>query len=403
MAILSCQFPIFLVLVVIFSWGQPKWWKSLLAGLAPFIVLVGGYVLLQGAVTGETGLGTLKRTYLNFEAGQESIYAGTGALNPVVEARLEARRIFGTAEENNNSVFQAIRRNPGVYLQRVRAVTLGLPRRLLDAYGLRFAALLFLLAGRGVLALIRRRDFALLAAFLLWPVHLATGFLITIFRLGHLQFPYYIVFGLAAIGLTALLANLADRRERLGWTIALLSLSAYSLLADKLAIYYGAALLLVGIWVAYALTVARGERSAGAPVAALVILAAGLVIRGNFPSPYFPSLGEGAKEQAAVYMSEHLPPTSKVAAGSPGVVWMARMKYANLTSPDVPREKDSDEFLAWMIQQDIEAVYVDHSLYNSNPFIWDLLKPQIGQGLERVFVGDEGDIQVLIVKPDAPQ
>jgi hypothetical protein len=79
------------------------------------------------------------------------------------------------------------------------------------------------------------------------------------------------------------------------------------------------------------------------------------------------------------------------------------MKYANLTSPDVPREKDSDEFLAWMIQQDIEAVYVDHSLYNSNPFIWDLLKPQIGQGLERVFVGDEGDIQVLIVKPDAPQ
>ncbi len=217
-------FPIFLVLVVIFSWGQPKWWKSLLAGLAPFIVLVGGYVLLQGAVTGETGLGTLKRTYLNFEAGQESIYAGTGALNPVVEARLEARRIFGTAEENNNSVFQAIRRNPGVYLQRVRAVTLGLPRRLLDAYGLRFAALLFLLAGRGVLALIRRRDFALLAAFLLWPVHLATGFLITIFRLGHLQFPYYIVFGLAAIGLTALLANLADRRERLGWTFALLSL-----------------------------------------------------------------------------------------------------------------------------------------------------------------------------------
>ncbi len=395
-------FPIFLFLAVLFAWKQPRWWAALLGALAPFAVLVGGYILLQGAVTGDFSLGTLERTYLNFEAGQEAIYAGTGALNPVTEARLEARRVFGTPEENNYSVFQAIRRNPSVYLERVRAVTLGLPRRLLQAYGIRFAALLALLVGRGVLALIRQRDFALLAALLLWPVHLVTGFVITIFRHGHLQFPYYIIFALAAIGLTALLANLTARRERLVWTAALLALAAYGVLGDKLAIYYGAALFLAALWVAYAVKTRWAPGPTGAPLAALILLAAGLIIRGNFPSPYFPALGEGAKEQAAVYMSANLPPAAKVAAGSPGVVWMARMTYANLTSPDVPRDKDSAEFLAWMIQQDIQAVYVDHSLYNSNPFIWDLLKPEIGEGLERVFVGDEGDIQVLVVKPVEP-
>jgi hypothetical protein len=386
----------------LFIWKQPGWWTSLLQAVVPFTALVGGYILLQGAVTGDFGLGTLERTYLNFEAGQESIYAGTGALNPVIEARLEARRVFGTPEENNYSVFQAIRRDPGVYLQRVRAVTLGLPRRLLQAYGIRFAALLALLAGRGALALIRRRDFALLAAFLLWPAHLVTGFVITIFRHGHLQFPYYIVFALAAVGLSALLTNLEARRERLAWTGALFTLTVYGVLGDKLAIYYGAALFLAAVWVAFAVKTRWAPEPSGAPVAALILLAAGLIIRGNFPSPYFPSLGEGAKEQAAVSMSTHLPPAAKVAAGSPGVVWTARMTYANLTSPDVPRNKDSAEFLAWMIQQDIQAVYVDHSLYNNNPFIWDLIKPQIGEGLERVFVGDEGDIQVLIVKQAGP-
>ncbi len=390
-------FLIFIILVLALSLRRPRWWAALLYGLAPFLLLVGGYVLVFGLRTGDFSLGTAERTYLNFEAGHQSIYAGTGALNPVIESRLEAQRIFGSGEENDYSVLRAVRRNPAVYLQRVLAVTRELPRRLLQAYGIRFAAVLFLLAGRGLLALARRRQYALLAILALWPAHLATGFVITIFREGHLAFPYYVVFALAAIGLQQLLANRQDRREIIFWTAALLGLSAYGIWGEKLAVYYGAAVFLAAlgvIWLA-----ARQQTAAGASTAPalFILLCAGLVIRGGFPTPTFPAVQETAKAQASLYLAENLAPGTKVAAGAPGVVWSARMTYASLTSPDVPQDKSAAEFLDWMVRQDIRAIYVDHSLYNTNPFLWDLIKARIGDGIERVFTADDGDIQVLVI------
>jgi hypothetical protein len=52
-----------------------------------------------------------------------------------------------------------------------------------------------------------------------------------------------------------------------------------------------------------------------------------------------------------------------------------------------------------MSDQGIRAVLVDHSLSSENPRLWELIQPQIGTSLERVFSGDGGDIQVLLVKP----
>ncbi len=390
-------FAIFLFLVLLLNLRRPRWWAAVLTGAFPFLLLVGGYVLVYGVATGNFSLGTAERTYLNFEAGQQSIYAGTGALSPVIEARLEAQRIFGTGAENGYSVFRAIRRNPQVYLQRVLAVTRELPTRLLRAYGIRFAALLFLLAARGLFGLVRRRQYTLLAILALWPAHLVTGFVITIFREGHLAFPFYVVFALAAIGLHELLANRQDRREIIFWTAALIGLSVYGVWGNKLAVYYGAAVFLVALAVVW--LAARSQRGAGwNPTAALfILLCAGLVIRGGFPTPRIPAIRSTAKAQASLYMADHLAPGTKVAAGSPGVVWSARMTYASLTSPDVPQDKSSAEFLDWMVRQDIRAIYVDHSLYNTNPFLWDLIKAEIGQGIERVFSADDGDIQVLMI------
>ncbi len=77
---------------------------------------------------------------------------------------------------------------------------------------------------------------------------------------------------------------------------------------------------------------------------------------------------------------------------------MAKMDYAGLASDDVPTGRTDQGFLDWMIGNNIEAVYVDHSLYRENPVIWEMIKPQIGKGLERIYSGDEGDIQVLLVK-----
>lgn len=373
-------------------------WRAVVASVAPFVIMVGGYVLAYGAFTGDFGLGTMQRAYDNFEAGHASIYRGPGEVNAVVEAKLEARRVFGTPQENDYSPFKAIRRNPGVYLERLMATIKGLPKLILLAYGQRFALLLFLLSTRGVIELIRRREYLLLTILFLWPFHLVTGFLITLFRLGHLRFPFYVVFALSAIGLTALIHDLDQRSKRYAWGAVLLAITAVAVVGNKLAIAYGVGVFLIGVESADLARRRFQEPQRAYPVVLLLLFASGLVIRGGFPSPKIRILGDDAQEQAVIYMTTNLPPDTKVAAAAPGVVWAAKMRYLGLTSADVPMGRSPEGFLAWMVSQGAEAVYVDHQLYNVNPAIWRLIKPEIGGRLERVFLADEGDVQVLLIK-----
>jgi hypothetical protein len=389
-------FVIFLVLTIIVAWQRKDLWRAFLCSSTPFIVFVGGYILIYGLATGNYQLGTMGRTYENFESGQQVLYSGEGDFSPVIESRVEAERLFGTAEENNHSVFRAIARNPQAYLERLVAVIKRLPQLTLNAYGKRFAVILFILAVRGVFELLRRKEVTLLLILLLWPMHLATGFVITLFRTGHLQFAYYIVFLLASIGIYALLSNLRSRIE-IGWaTAVLLGIGVYSVVDNKLAIYYGAALLLISIWIVYFYQIHKREQIK--PLMFVLLLCAGIIIRGEFPSPKLRVLGSDPKEQAVVFMMETFPPGSSLAAAAPGVVWAAKLNCAVLASRDVPQERTSEGFLQWLKDQGIQGIYVDHGLYNGLPGLWTLIEPQIGEGLERIFEVDRGNYQILVFK-----
>jgi hypothetical protein len=389
-------FVIFLFLSILISWRRKDLWRSVLCSLTPFIALLGGYILLYGLATGNYRLGTMERTYENFESGQQVIYSGEGDFSPVIESRLEAQKLFGTAEENNYSVFRAIARNPQAYTERLIAVIKHLPQLLLNAYGKRFAVILFILAVRGVVELVRRKEVLLLLTLLLWPMHLATGLVITLFRTGHLQFAYYIVFLLASIGLFALLSNLRSRIE-VGWATLLFGgLCIYSILDNKLAIFYGVAIFIISLWILY---IYQGQkREQLKPFMLLLLLCGGIIIRGEFPSPKLRVLGSDPKEQAVMFMMENFPPEASLAAAAPGVVWAAKLNCAILASGDVPQERTTEGFMQWLRDQGIEGIYVDHNLYNGLPTIWDAIEPQIGVGLERIFEVDRGNYQILVFK-----
>ncbi len=374
----------------------------LLASAIPFLLVVGGYCLLYGLQSGSFDTGLPERTYDNFEAGQQVIYAGTGTQNVVVESKLEARRIFGSPEENGFSPLRAIQRNPAVYFQRLRAALARLPEQVLDAYSQRFSILLVALALRGVWETIRRKQLLLLAALALWPLHLASGLVITLFRSGHLLFPFYVVFGLAGAGAASLLSQIEAKRwkECAAWVggLALLSISAWA--ANKLAIYYGTIMLLaVLLALAVLRLVGRPENNPGFwPTALLLLFAAGVILRGGFPSPSRPDLGADPQQQAVTALANAFPPGSLVAAGAPGPVWAARMTYGGLASTDVPSELDSFHFVDWLRGQGFQAVYIDYSLYVDNPAIWALIEEQIGSGLERIYQSSDGDLQILKIK-----
>jgi len=391
------MFGILSSLVLFLNFRKKGLLHSLVAILVPFGILVGGYLLGYGIATGEFGLGTMERTYGNFESGQQIVFSDSGEFSPVIESRLEASRLFGTAEENEYSVLKAIQHNPQEYSRRLIAVTKGLPDLILHAYGIRFAVLIFILAGRGIFDLFKQREYALLVVLCLWPAHLVTGFLITLFRPGHLQFPYYVVFALASIGLSSMLSNLKSKFE-LGWiSVLMLGLCVYSIADNKLAIFYGAAVFIAAIWIIYILQKQQDRMMKS--ISLLILLIAGIILRGNFPSPKIRDLGSDPKEQAILFMVDNFSTNTTVAAGSPGVVWAAKMGYAGLASWDVPKDKTSPEFIEWMADQGIAAIYVDHDLYNVIPGIWKLIEPQIGVSLERAFEVERGNYQVLIINP----
>jgi hypothetical protein len=387
-------FAIFLILGLILNIRAKGKWTGISAALLPFSLMIAGSILLHGLGSGDYTTGISERTYANFESGQQLIYSETSGINPVVGSRLEARRLFGTADENQNSVFKAIARNPDVYLERLVTAVKGLPEGVLQAYGIRFAVVLFYFALRGVAELFRRKQYMLLAMLLTWPLHLATGLVITLFRQGHLQFHFYVVFALAALGLSVTLSNLESKFEFRLVSVVLLAFSVYGIVDNKLAIFYGASLALAAIWI---VKLIQNRAQLSEFSALLLFLCAGLILREGYPSPKLRELGVDPKEQVVEFLVENYHADTFIGAGSPGVVWASKMRYAGLTSTDVPVNREPVGFLAWIRDQGIEVVYIDHDL---SPAVLSLMDALIGQGLERVFVLEQGDFQILNVITD---
>ncbi|MBN2555559.1 MAG: glycosyltransferase family 39 protein [Anaerolineales bacterium] len=385
-------FPILIVLALLINRREGNWLKTLGATALPYVILVGGYVLLYGFATGNFDLGTAARTYENFESGHQFLLDASGDVNRVVESRIQSRAVFGTPEENNYNVFTAILRNPTVYFQRIKLLLTQLPAILLGAYGKRFAPLVFLLALKGIWILVQRREWFRLALFLLWPAHLLTGFIITLIRPGHLTFVYFIVYALAGIGLAALIEYPVRWKPRIVCALALIILALYGLLDAKLAFYYAAAVLLLSL---VAITVVQKRNKAASPVIALLILAgAGVILRQGFPSPRLRALGSSEPEQAVIFMNENLPEESLVAAGSPGFIQAARMQYFGLASTDIPYNRPPDQFMDWMQSQGVQFIFADYSLIAENARVWNLIEPSLESRLQEIFVSSEGDIRI---------
>lgn len=96
---------VMLITTLIIDLRNKSWYRSVIAVLLPFFGLVGGYILIYGAVTGNFGTGLSDRTFNNFESGQESIYSQTGIFTPTISARLESREAFWGGQTRTNNLF----------------------------------------------------------------------------------------------------------------------------------------------------------------------------------------------------------------------------------------------------------------------------------------------------------
>lgn len=382
---------------LLFTLPFKQWGRALLALLIPFIVLVGGYVLIRGLVSGDFSTGLADRTYDNFEAGHETIHSKEGRVIATVEALMESRRVFGTREENDTSVFKAIANNPSVYLQRLKRYLTVAPTIFFDAYGI-FTPFLLLLALRGIISLVTKKDWKLILLHLAWLSPLAAGMLNTFARIGYFIMPFFILFSLAGIGLISILERLKNHWEPFVWIGGLLAISAICWFIGKPAITYCFTFMMIALILS--LLIRRcwvKDENFWKPFALLMIFLMAMVIHGKFPGVKNYKLGQSGDEAASVFMHTQLPQGTTILSGSAPAVFMSGQKLANLNGTDIPVFNNSDEFIDWARAQGFDAIYID---YLMTPYFYEMVMEQLNVNLTRVFEAENGNYQILLINPE---
>jgi hypothetical protein len=400
------------LILTLFVLRGRKLFAMLIAGALPFLVIVGGYVLIRGFVTGQYDPQTTRRAYDAFEQGEgvTAFYADT-ARNPFVEGYRLSLDLYGTPEANEYSVLKAIARNPQAYVARLRRTVAIAPAQAFAAYGrgLRgLGAVFLLLSLRGIVYLIQKRERMLLVVLIGWMGHLAV-YLLTFFREGYYVLPYHVVFVLAAIGATASFTSENTKRERLWTTTVLVLLTMYGLMVKSTLIAGPAAVILVGLWAIWIL-LDRGfgplsrEAKTTTGIALLVVVVA-IQCQFSRPArcgvPEFPRLGTAPDERASILLSEHLPCDTPVAAYTPAPVVMARMTYVPMFA-GLRELETGEDLLAWFAQRNVKALYIDERFRVCEPAAYRRINELRGTSLDLVFADEGGDVQVLLIKETLP-
>lgn len=394
-------FAVFVVIVALLLWRRPQFWKGVLWAALPFAAVVGGYVLLFGLVTGNFTMGLSGRSFAAFMQGQAHLYPNdpTCTSTPIRCGVLEVQKVYGTPEENNNSVLQAIVTHPAAYWLKLKDTLTSLPGLFLKAYGEMPLFLLGLLSLRGAVSLLREKKAILLAVLVLWAGTLGVYF-ITFFRWGYLLMFFYLVYTLAGLGLIALAHGLQGKLEIWLWSGLLVAGIAAGVIFKIETLVLICVLLLAVLWVGK-----LGGAQLPGPTKRLpllfLFLVFGVMLYHSFNPPVFAveagRYGQIAEEQALVLIREELPEGSRVAAGAPGWVWAADMDYVDLQTAAFGTVGGSDELYQALLAAGTEAIYVDHHLTNQMDGVWKMIEPEIGEKYEQVFMGREGSIRILLV------
>ena len=377
------------VLSLATGWRRQPLLKILAVSILPAMGILACLSLVNLVNEGNLNLGISNKSYESFEMNQSILTEGD-----TEQARQEARRLFGTEEENNSSVLRAILRNPRAFSARIWANAKGIPWSYFYFFGKTQGFVLLFFSAWGVYALIRKRAYTLMLILLLWPLHagIPLGFLAK-----HvLPQTYYLPMILGSIGIASAFDLDLHTIER----AALLILSAlcciYSWVDHKPAFLYGS-ILVAAIFGLTWLFRARWQSSGTVRLAPMMLLLmAGLILRDPYPFPDYAMYGKSSEELAVHYMEKSLPLRTKVLAPFPLPAVAAKM--VDVTMSSVPKDIDATrELWKWLTEKNIAAAYVDDH-YPINKNIATLLESGLGQYFELGFKSKDRQVRVYLVK-----
>lgn len=384
-------------------WRSRKVFVSTVAlAAAPMVLMISVYIMAFGLKTGNYSFGASGKMYNTFEAAQQILVDTKDMFDfdAAAKGKEESEKYFGTAQENHHSVLRAIARNPARFAELVwvNTVTRSIPmfqiaysgRVELRAQVFAFSWLVGFFALRGLIELFRRRQWAVLLATLLLPAQIFV-YLITISFPGYLQFPYYIIFMLMAVGIAASVGNLSSRLEQLFAAVVFLSIYAGSAAQNNST---GITLALAGaaIFAVAALLPAWREKYPLAVPALLVLCLMMLNLpeknRIEWPGP------KNGYELQAKYLSDNFPElTPTLSFPCPAAV-LAKMDWRGIGT-EIRDIKSTADMKKVLEAQNIQLVLVDPFLTEQNIYNWATSIEKYGKGyLRQVWQSEDGKFKV---------
>jgi len=374
--------------------------RGLVACLVPFLALNVGYVALRGLATGEYSPGTRERAYFTFEQGHGMAFHRTAENSQFyAEGEASAPLEFGTGEENNYSIFNAIRRNPGAYFSRIPRLSQMAARDAFSNYGTYFGLFCVAFAFRGLVELLRTRAFHFAAILAAWAGY-GVLYLVLCYQPSHLLMPYLTLFAFAAIGITAFAGNLGSVRERRYWTWILLSVTVAAMvfLGPVCTLGRASLVLLLGLWISWILHEWQPDVPQIRTIACLVLLATVMALNTN-PTLRTPLPEEDPEKPAAAYMTGHFEPGARVAAWGIKTVSAARLEAMTM-GPNERRLKTFEDLADWLDTNGIVGVYLDPEFRQYEPATAALAMELRGRGFELGYDGGDTGMQVLVRSKD---
>jgi hypothetical protein len=374
-----------------------NFFRTLQAAVLPCVAIVGGYMLSYFAINGTSPLGGNFYLYLAFEEGHGMAYRDRyPGSNFFVEGAIDARKLFGTAEENQYSVIAAIRRNPSAYFWRVPLLAKAILRMTRSMYGGPLSLWLFLMALQGLIELIRRREYLLVAIFFCWLSYFAI-YILLVFQESHLLIPFPVFFCLAAVGITSIVA--IPRTQQYAWLtfLAILAVAVAAVRNMPLNYMFSTIVLMLTLWIVWTV-ISRHGSPKPVPAMTLVFLFCMSLFRENAPSEQLRLHGTTPDEQALLFLVRNFQRNTNVASYSPNIPTAARMGYVELTGINTRSEVQSvRDLLRWTAENNVSVFYVDDLLRTLEPALWNLVESQIGDTASVIFSSESPYIRILRV------
>ena len=379
-----------LVFALVFNHHRQKIWRVLAAVFLPIAGVMVLYAILSLLTLGTVDWGIGNKSFESFAMNQAFLPG-----SKLEQAYQAGEPIYGTVAEHQNSIFRILLNRPLVIAERALANLLKMPDSFAEFFGPIQGILVFVFSMVGIGSLIRKKEGALLALLLIWPLHALVSL---IFFPRHVVAQSSFVFIiLAAIGITDLVFRAYPKK----WLVMMLALAggvlAVSGLTQAKALFAASLALLVILLLKLAIESEKVKALDTPYLLFALLIGVFLALGPGFTFPARP-LGQTDVEKAIHYLQAEYPPSSNVLAPNAIVPLAARM-----TAVGIPASVDTaEDFITYLVSKDVDVVYLDaHNPYWSAPV--DQLVEGASDGLEQIYTSPDGTVSLYAVSAPGGQ